>query len=70
MISSQFFITFLLSVYQTYGRDALLRMLTVPEREVRRVCRRTGADPEEAIAARNRWAEDTVVFIEELALAD
>ena len=53
-------------LYQAFGRGFAVRALTPPASVVNAICAKTGADPAEAIAARNRAAAEMVDFIESL----
>lgn len=56
-----------LALLVTQGETAVQRALTPPEAWVRKVCSKTGANPEEAIEERDEAAKAWVAFIEELA---
>ncbi len=57
----------LLMILQLAGRETLLRALTIPEKQVRQWCQKTGADPVKAIAQRDQFAEQAVQFVEAIA---
>ena len=53
-------------VYQAFGKKTLQRMLTVPQGVVEQVCKKSGADVQEVLAARNAATEELVEFVESL----
>ena len=57
-------VQFAIAAYRSGGRDAVVRMLTIPERDVKKITDKTGANFSEAKAARDAWAEAGADFIE------
>lgn len=55
-----------ITIYRVFGKSALQRMLTIPEKVIKTICAKTGADFEEVKAARNAATEELVEFIESL----
>ena len=51
---------------KVFGVEAARRAMTPPEKWVREVCAKTGADPEAAIQERNEAVEESVEFLESL----
>jgi len=60
----------LVNIYKLFGRGALVRMFTIPSSALQDICKKTGANLDEAKAARDKWAEATVNFVEEVAIKD
>jgi len=56
----------LLGIYREKGRDGVKRFLTPPENYVRHICKKTGADFDEAIVQRDQAVEETLQFVESL----
>lgn len=64
------YIEIALSIYKTFGRTAARRFLTPPEKVVRAVCAKTGADIAEALEERNEFVEEALEFLESLVDED
>lgn len=59
-----------LSIYKTFGRGAAERFLTPSESLVRKICDKTGADPEEALEERNEFVQEALEFLESVVDED
>ena len=60
----------LVEIYRAGGRDAVVRALTIPERDIRNITSRTGVDHTEAMAARNVFAEAGATLAEQLVIPE
>lgn len=58
------------AVYKMFGASAVRRMLTPPEKWVRKTAVANGADPDEAVRQRNQAVEETVEFLESMVDPD
>jgi hypothetical protein len=57
-------------VYRVFGRDVALRMVTVPTGWCVARARRNGDSAEQMLAKRDRFAQATIDFAEEILNAD
>lgn len=55
-----------LLAYKSEGREAAKRILTPPEKFVRQMCEKSGADPEKALEERDEAVEENLEFLESI----
>ena len=60
----------LISVYRTSGREAVKRMLTIPEKDIARIQKKNGDELSEGIEKRDDAVEGVLNLVEELANLD
>lgn len=60
----------ILTLWKFGGASAVKRALTPPASFVRRVCERTGADPEQALEERGEMTQQMIEFLESLTDKD
>jgi hypothetical protein len=60
----------IVDVYRAGGREAVVRALTIPERDVKAVTNRTGVDLGEALDARDAFAQAGATLAEQLVIPE
>ncbi len=66
----QMVVGLLVQLYKAGGHSAVVRALTVPRAQVAAITAKTGADLDEAIAARDAFAEAAAVFAEQMVVPE
>lgn len=60
----------LIEIYKSQGREAVERMLTISENQIKKITDKSGANFEDVIKERNQSRDETLDFIEKALNVD